>query len=129
MCTEARQRRYLKIYRRHAPCLYQVHILTLGFFASFALFSRLLSSASIPMPPKTRPTPSHCILVKLWPNHTTDKIIVSIFRVTVTVTRSRLPNMDKVMTGRPVSAVRERRTQWKGLTDEHLTHSSACSKS
>ena len=63
---------------------------------AFAAFSRLPSSASMPMPPKTQATPTHCIAPRLWPNQTTEMIIVSIFRVTVTVTRKSEPKIERV---------------------------------
>jgi hypothetical protein len=48
------------------------------------------------MPPKTQATPTHCIAPRLWPNHTTEMIIVSIFLVTVTVTRKSEPKIERV---------------------------------
>jgi hypothetical protein len=63
---------------------------------SFAAFSRLPSSASIPMPPNTHATPTHCMPPRLCPNQTTEMIMVSIFLVTVTVTRKSEPKMDNV---------------------------------
>lgn len=47
-----------------------------------------VNTASAPIPPNTSPTPSHCIPVTLCPNSTTLISIVSILRVTVTVTSS-----------------------------------------
>src|SRR4051812_1093119 len=55
--------------------------------ASLAIFSLRVICASTPMPPKTSPTPSHCICDSRWPKVTTDRIMVIILRVTVTVTR------------------------------------------
>jgi hypothetical protein len=65
-------------------------------FFSFAAFSRLPSSASIPIPPKTQATPTHCMKPSECPNHTTEMIIVSILRVTVMVTRKREPKIERV---------------------------------
>ena len=64
--------------------------------ASLAIFSRRAMPASTPIPPKTSPTPIHCMLERRWPNATTDKIMVNILRVTVTVTRSTDEKVDKV---------------------------------
>lgn len=54
--------------------------------ASLSIFSFLAMAASTPIPPKTRVTPSHCIWVRRWPKATTERIMVNILRVTVTVT-------------------------------------------
>ena len=54
---------------------------------SRAAFSRRWMAASAPTPPKTRPTPSHCRPLSRWPNQRTERSMVSILRVTVTVTR------------------------------------------
>lgn len=90
--------------RRH-DCRSEVFIPLPSLLAfSLAAFSRLLNSASIPIPPKTNPTPTHCMLVKLCPNHSTEMIMVSIFRVTVTVTRSREPKIERVRTGMSISS-------------------------
>lgn len=57
--------------------------------AAAAAFSRLWIAASAPTPPKTSPTPSHCLPFSRWPNQRTERSMVSILRVTVTVTRMR----------------------------------------
>jgi hypothetical protein len=67
-----------------------------SFFFSFAAFSLLWITPSAPIPPKTSPTPIHCFPPSLCPNQTTDKIMVSILRVTVIVTRSRDEKVDSV---------------------------------
>lgn len=64
--------------------------------ASLAIFSCLAMAASTPIPPKTKLTPSHCIWVRRWPKATTDRIMVNILRVTVTVTNSTDENVDNV---------------------------------
>jgi hypothetical protein len=48
------------------------------------------------MPPKTRVTPSHCIWVRRWPKATTERIMVNILRVTVTVTNKTDENVERV---------------------------------
>lgn len=64
--------------------------------ASLAIFSFLAMAASTPMPPNTRVTPSHCICVRRWPKATTERIMVNILRVTVTVTSRTDENVDRV---------------------------------
>lgn len=68
------------------------------FAASFASFSRRTMPASTPMPPNTRPTPSHCMPERRWPKATTDSIMVNILRVTVTVTRRTEEKVERVWT-------------------------------
>lgn len=81
----------------HNYCFFACSFSNFAFFLATSLC--LFISASAPTPPKTRPTPSHCILERLCPNANTEKIIDSIFRVTVTVTRTREPNLERVWTG------------------------------
>lgn len=69
---------------------------TAALAASLANFSCRAMPASTPMPPKTRPTPSHCIWVRRWPKATTERIMVNILRVTVTVTRRTEEKVDRV---------------------------------
>src|SRR4051812_37469085 len=71
----------------------------LAFFAaSLANFSRRAICASTPMPPNTRPTPSHCIWERRWPKATTLRIMVNILRVTVTVTSRTDEKVESVWT-------------------------------
>lgn len=64
--------------------------------ASLATLSFLAMAASTPMPPKTRLTPNSCICVRLWPKATTERIMVNILRVTVTVTSKTDENVERV---------------------------------
>lgn len=80
------------MYSTFAVSTYRVFFLV----ASFAIFSCLAIAASTPIPPKTKLTPSHCIWVRRWPKATTDRIMVNILRVTVTVTNKTDENVDNV---------------------------------
>lgn len=64
--------------------------------ASFAIFSRRATAASTPIPPKTSPTPAHCVGERRWPNARTEMIMVTILRVTVTVTRRTEEKVERV---------------------------------
>lgn len=75
----------------------QEDFFTSSFFArSLASFSCFDNCASTKTPPNTKPTPTHCIGLRRWPNQTTDKIMVSIFLVTVTVTKRSEPKVERV---------------------------------
>jgi len=86
---------YVYLYVNQIYYAFLFSVSACNFFA-FAAFSRLPSWPSITMPPNTQPTPTHCIDVKAWPNHTTEMIMVSIFLVTVTVTRKSEPKTERV---------------------------------
>lgn len=66
--------------------------------ASLASFSRRAICASTPIPPNTRPTPSHCMWDRRWPKATTLRIMVNILRVTVTVTSRTDEKVESVWT-------------------------------
>lgn len=66
------------------------------FDRSFAFFSDLCTTASAPMPPKTRLIPSHWPPDRECPNQKTLRSIVNILRVTVTVTSSSEEKRDRV---------------------------------
>lgn len=90
---------------RHIPPPSTIHITYFKAAALFSAsdfafaapaFSRLLNCASTATPPNTSPTPSHCILESWCPNQNTEINMVSILRVTVTITRSKEPKVERV---------------------------------
>jgi hypothetical protein len=78
----------------HVP--YSFLMCPFPFACFFAISLRRFTSASAPIPLNTSPTPSICITDKLWPNATTEKTMLSIFLVTVTVTSTSEPNLASV---------------------------------
>lgn len=80
----------------HCPFFFPLSSTALRFATSLASFSWRAIAASTPMPPKTSPTPRTCMRVRRWPKATTDRIMVNILRVTVTVTRRTEEKVESV---------------------------------
>lgn len=87
---KSRSTMYVYMYneRRTDPTLYSLFSAN-AFARALACFSRFCTTASAPMPPNTRPMPSHWPADNECPNQNTLNSMVSILRVTVTVTSSR----------------------------------------